>query len=101
MNWRYFMLAVCPQHSVTCSTEGRMSVVHTLPPDVHIGGLLASFKRSRDPTTKLTPPSLHASSTRRCTLFITDQFLPATYHVHANIPGAKDIPLTFPSCRTQ
>ena len=30
-NQRYSMLAVCPQYCVTCSTNGGMSVVHTLP----------------------------------------------------------------------
>ena len=28
---RYSMFAVCPQHCVTCSTDGGMSVVHTPP----------------------------------------------------------------------
>ena len=87
----YSMLAVCPQCCVTCSTDGGMSVAHTL---------LFVQKVTR-PSYETGSPSLHAASTRRRAAIITDQLLPATRHVHARKPGAKDIPLTFPSCRTQ
>ena len=45
---RYSMLAVCPQYCTTCSADGAMSV-HTLPHDVHIGGLLPFSKGLRRP----------------------------------------------------
>ena len=73
---RYSILAVCPQYCVTCSTDGGMSVVHTL---------LFVQKVTR-PSNETGSPSLHAASTRRRTAIITDQLLPATHREFPKLP---------------
>ena len=73
---RYTVFAVCPQNCLLSSIGGVWAVAHTLPPDVHIGGLLPFQKvctdpcvperGSHSPSAAASPPALVKASQAAC-----------------------------------